>query len=407
MSEQTQKHVFISYVRENQKQVDRLCLELESNGVKVWQYRNSIKPGARWKDAIRKAIRRGDFFIACFSNEYASKTKTYMNEELTLAIEELRQYGSDREWFIPVLLSECDVPARSIGGGETLLDIQWVPLFDDWEGGIKRIVEVIEPIPQEVQAAINAIQLKDNGMRMSAVSNLGNIGHTSAAASLAALLKDNDKDICIAAAISLGKIGGPIAIQALTAALNDKNINFSSIVVEALAKIGEPAVPELVKILSSDQDASSYAVEALKKIGDCTVKTLENAMLNEKNNLVKRLIVDILSHIIGENEEKIDRCEGSISALKKALMDKDEEIRWSAAIALGKLYNQLRIPKTKKVLAEASQKGKQNVRFLSIDLLGKIGGDIAKKALKSALNDEDETIRRRAANSLNRLGKKP
>ena len=61
-----------------------------------------------------------------------------MNEELTLAIEELRQFASDREWFIPVLLSECDIPARSIGGGETLLDINWVPLYENWDAGIQK-----------------------------------------------------------------------------------------------------------------------------------------------------------------------------------------------------------------------------------------------------------------------------
>jgi len=90
MTDQQPKHVFISYVRENQEQVDRLCQDLERNGVNVWLDRHSIKPGARWKDAIREAIRLGDFFIACFSEDYTSKKKSYMNEELTLATEELR-----------------------------------------------------------------------------------------------------------------------------------------------------------------------------------------------------------------------------------------------------------------------------------------------------------------------------
>ncbi len=33
-----------------------------------------------------------------------------MNEELVLAIDERRKYSTSRLWFIPVLLSECDVP---------------------------------------------------------------------------------------------------------------------------------------------------------------------------------------------------------------------------------------------------------------------------------------------------------
>ena len=75
MSDQP-KHVFISYLRENQKQVDRLCHELESHGVNVWLDRNDIKPGARWMKAIREVIRQDDFFIACFSDEYTSVFKS-------------------------------------------------------------------------------------------------------------------------------------------------------------------------------------------------------------------------------------------------------------------------------------------------------------------------------------------
>jgi len=96
-----------------------------------------------WKEAIREAIQKGAFFMACFSKEYNSKSETHMNEELTIAIERLRKIHTDREWFIPVLISECDVPDRSIGGGEMLHDIQWVQLYEDWKGGIQSILSVI------------------------------------------------------------------------------------------------------------------------------------------------------------------------------------------------------------------------------------------------------------------------
>ena len=138
-------HVFISYVRENESAVKRLCGELERGGVEIWLDRNEIAPGVSWKDAIRKAIKEGAFFIACFSKEYQSKYKSYMNEELTLAIEEMRQLQHDHVWFIPVLLSETDVPARDIGGGRTLLDYQYVPLYQDWNEGVRRILSAINP----------------------------------------------------------------------------------------------------------------------------------------------------------------------------------------------------------------------------------------------------------------------
>lgn len=80
-------HAFISYVRDNNEAIQKLSNRLEANGVKVWLDRNEIKPGFRWEKAIKDAIQEGAFFIACFSKEYLQRSKTYMNEELTLAIE--------------------------------------------------------------------------------------------------------------------------------------------------------------------------------------------------------------------------------------------------------------------------------------------------------------------------------
>jgi hypothetical protein len=136
-------HVFISYVRENLSEVDRLCLALKSAGIQVWLDREQLRPGQRWQDGIRCAIREGAFFLACFSREYLTKERSYMNEELTFAIDELRQRPTNRSWFIPVILNGGDVPNRSIGGGETLRELQWVNLQIDWGKGIAAILSVI------------------------------------------------------------------------------------------------------------------------------------------------------------------------------------------------------------------------------------------------------------------------
>ena len=138
------QHVFISYVSENWTEVKKVYDVLKSHDLEVWIDRNDIKPGSRWKDAIRKAIRDGTFFIACFSKEYNKRNDTYMNEELTIAIEELRQRPTDRVWFIPVQLNKCKIPDRNIGAGETLHDLQHVKLYKDWDDGIQRIIEVIQ-----------------------------------------------------------------------------------------------------------------------------------------------------------------------------------------------------------------------------------------------------------------------
>ncbi|MFY9608580.1 MAG: toll/interleukin-1 receptor domain-containing protein [Blastocatellia bacterium] len=139
-------HVFISYVRENQRDVDRLSKALKRNGIRVWLDRDSIQPGERWKTAVRKAITDGAFFIACFSAEYASRSRSYMNEELQLALDEIRRRPSDRAFFIPIILSATAIPDIEISSRETISDLQWVDLTQGWDKGIKRILSVVAPL---------------------------------------------------------------------------------------------------------------------------------------------------------------------------------------------------------------------------------------------------------------------
>jgi len=143
------KHVFISYCHENKDVVDKLCHALISNGVSVWVDWDNLVPGTPWKQAIHQAIYHGDFFIACFSKEYNTRDKTYVSEELSIAIEKLQQKPIDKIWFIPVKLNECEIPDISIGVGETLQDLQYVNLYEDWETGIQQILNIMPSISSE------------------------------------------------------------------------------------------------------------------------------------------------------------------------------------------------------------------------------------------------------------------
>jgi hypothetical protein len=140
-------HVFISYIREASDLVDRLTADLRQRGVQPWLDRDHIPPGQRWRDVIRDAIRGGNLFLACFSSDYATRDSTYMNEELTVAIEELRQRPANRSWFIPVSLDGSHIPSRAIGAGETIHDLQCVNLAEGWAAGVERIVNVAAAAP--------------------------------------------------------------------------------------------------------------------------------------------------------------------------------------------------------------------------------------------------------------------
>jgi hypothetical protein len=143
--DQVTGHVFISYVREDSYQVDRLQGALESAGIPVWRDTVDLWPGENWRLKIRRAISDNTLvFIACFSNASLTRGKSYQNEELTLAIEQLRLRTPDDPWLIPVRLDECEIPDRDLGGGRTLASIQRVDLFGDkFDAGAARLIQAV------------------------------------------------------------------------------------------------------------------------------------------------------------------------------------------------------------------------------------------------------------------------
>jgi nucleoside phosphorylase len=123
-------HVFLSYVREDSSAVDRLKALLESAGIRVWRDTTELWPGEDWRAKIRNAITSDAIvFIACFSSHSVARPSTHQNEELTLAIEEVRRRPAGAVWLIPVRLDDCEIPDRDIGGGRTLHSLNHTDLF--------------------------------------------------------------------------------------------------------------------------------------------------------------------------------------------------------------------------------------------------------------------------------------
>lgn len=140
-----QGHAFASYVREDAAEIDDLQQVLEAAGIRVWRDTQDLWPGEDWKVKIRQAIKNDALvFLACFSSRGLAKTKSGQNEELVLAIEEIRLRQPDQPWLIPIRLDECDIPDWDIGGGRTLSGLQRVDLFGDKaDQGIARLVATV------------------------------------------------------------------------------------------------------------------------------------------------------------------------------------------------------------------------------------------------------------------------
>lgn len=93
---------------------------------------------------VREAITDAWVFIACFSGNSLARETSHQNEELVLAVEQLRLRRPERPWLIPVRFDDCEIPERDIGGGRLFSSLHRIDLFGDgFDEGVTRLVAAI------------------------------------------------------------------------------------------------------------------------------------------------------------------------------------------------------------------------------------------------------------------------
>lgn len=137
--------VFISYVRDDSPAVLRLVGDLRRAGVLPWLDRDSLRAGERWAEAVEAAIRRGAFFLACFSRAYVRRERTYMDEELAVARACLADRGLEPGWLVPVLLDDVTPEAVGLTRDPAMGALHAVQMAPDWGDGVRRLLATLSP----------------------------------------------------------------------------------------------------------------------------------------------------------------------------------------------------------------------------------------------------------------------
>jgi HEAT repeat protein len=171
-------------------------------------------------------------------------------------------------------------------------------------------------------------------------------------------------------------------VEPLIAALKDGDQGVRRSATEALVKIGGPAVEPLIAA-SIDQDVRKYAARALGRIGDPRAVEPLSAALEDQNGDVRIAAAEALGHIGAPAVEPL------MAAFKR------QGVRRWATEALVKMGG----PAVEPLIA-AFIDGDQDVRKYAARALGRIGDPRARKLLRVARSDPDQSVRKVATEGL-------
>jgi len=131
--------IFISYAREDIESVKTLYNQLASiSKIEPWIDFKKLLPGQKWKPTIRKAIRESDYFIIVLSNNSTNK-RGFVQKELREAFKILDELPDNKIFLIPIRLESCHLHF------EKLHEIHYVDFFPDWNAGLEKVLNVINP----------------------------------------------------------------------------------------------------------------------------------------------------------------------------------------------------------------------------------------------------------------------
>ncbi|QTA84570.1 sister chromatid cohesion protein PDS5 [Desulfonema magnum] len=225
------------------------------------------------------------------------------------------------------------------------------------------------------------------------------------------LSSEHSSEDRISAIKSLEELGtfADSAIPHLVKTLTDSNRDIRNAAAEALGEIdsewsqseaAQSVVSDLVKTLSDkDKNARNAAAEALEKIDPQwsqseaareVIPNLTSALFHQDKD-IRIASVTALGEI-GPAAEK------AVSQLVKMLSDNDKDVRYAVAGTLGKIgsVTDAAIPHLIKVLADS------HVRDAATEALEKIG-PVSVPELVNALTDQEEDIRKGAADALENI----
>lgn len=305
------------------------------------------------------------------------------------------------------------------GGGSGSLDA----LFSDEDPGVRK--EVVRAIGlQQVRSAIpllrQALCDPEEGVRESAVIAAAEFGEPVLLQEILALLGSGNKlldySIIRSAGIMAARDAGPCLVEYLEKGELSRSLEYA--IVETLGKISYKEASALVSsryLKHADADFRRLAVETLGNLGDQqSLEGVEEAA-RDAHWSVRIAALHVLGKIGGAKE---------LPLLLQGMTDPDPMVRKHAILTLGKLRNGSTVPELARQLTDIEvsrhafqallkfgrpalpwlhrlmKKGSVELRERVVDVVGKIGDSKSIEPLLELLDDQSQTIRLAAIDSI-------
>jgi uncharacterized protein (TIGR02145 family) len=128
--------IFLCHASEDGNRVEVIHQRLKSARLNPWLDKKDLPPARDWDAEIRKALGAVQLVLVCLSRHLISK-RGYVQREIDIALETLRQLPPNSTFVIPVRLEDCPVP-------ESLDDLTHFDLFEETD--VDRLAEYIKTV---------------------------------------------------------------------------------------------------------------------------------------------------------------------------------------------------------------------------------------------------------------------
>ncbi|HKU72588.1 MAG TPA: toll/interleukin-1 receptor domain-containing protein [Pyrinomonadaceae bacterium] len=115
--------IFLSYSRKDAEFVRKLYLDLREDGFNIWFDQEEIVPGQKWQQTILEVMSDVRAVILCLSTKWTG-SRGYIQNELKLALELLREFPAEAIFIVPIRLDDCEIP-------RTLRGLHYIDVWDE------------------------------------------------------------------------------------------------------------------------------------------------------------------------------------------------------------------------------------------------------------------------------------